>query len=83
MPDPDLEIRGGRRGGGLQKKIFRPWSKNKGNPGTPGLSLGSATDIWYFHLHRAINTPFLWSRKLYIENRTKNVSLNFSLVPSN
>ena len=67
----------------MKKKSFRPGAKNKGNPGTPGLFLRSATDIWYFHLHKAINTPFLWFRKLYIENRTKNVSLNFSLAPTN
>ena len=24
MPDPDLEIRGGGEGGGLQKNVFRP-----------------------------------------------------------
>ena len=61
MPDPDIEIRrrgwgssggGGssrpleKRGGGLEKKIFRPWSQNKwGGGGGPGPSTGSATGI--------------------------------------
>lgn len=61
MPDPDIEIRrrgwgssGGviqtlrkAGGGGLEKKIFRPWSQNKwgGGGGGPGPSTGSATGI--------------------------------------
>ena len=53
VPDPDLEIRGGGRGGGLSPpKIFRPLGphfgpKIKGGVGRVplGLSPGSATEI--------------------------------------
>ena len=57
MGDPDLHIRWGRGGhpdpeirgdGAVSKKIFSAlwasvWSKNKGGPGPPGPSPGSAT----------------------------------------
>ena len=51
MAEPDLEISGGGRGAGLEKKIFLPFGpqfglKIRGGPGPPdppGHSPGSAT----------------------------------------
>ena len=67
MADPDLEIRGAviqtlGGGGGLPKNFFSAlrasvWSRNKGVPGPPGPSLGSATACWgrkYRSLYRAL-----------------------------
>ena len=46
MPDPDLEIRGGGEGGGLQKNVFRPLGPQFGlkiRGGGPDPSPVSAT----------------------------------------